>query len=146
MDMDMDGLPPRAAVQRMVATYFISHVVRTMAVLEIADHLADGPRSVTELAAATATHPTTLARFLRAAAALGLCTTAENGSVQLTPRGVSCTAPFSAIVQRPSAAAARRKRARVGGCVSVAAASSVTLRGPSAKWSASPSTAMVRTT
>ncbi len=87
MDMDTDGLPPRAAVQRMVATYFISHVVRTMAVLGLADHLADGPRTVAELAAATDTHPPTLARFLRAAAALGLCTTEENGYVQLTPRG-----------------------------------------------------------
>jgi hypothetical protein len=71
--VDSDGLSPIEAVGRMAAGYRVSLAVRTMVVLDLADHLAAGPRSVADLAVATGTHAPSLARLLRALAALGLC-------------------------------------------------------------------------
>jgi hypothetical protein len=82
-----EGLPSRAAMQWLVTASWISHAVRTMAVLGLADHLAAGPRTVDELAATTGAHGPTLGRFLRTIAGLGLCATAEDGRVRLTPLG-----------------------------------------------------------
>lgn len=87
MVLGTDGLPPREAVLNLLSGAWISDAVRTMAVLGLADHLADGPRSPGELAAATGAHAPTLARFLRTLAGLGLCATEEDGRVRLTPRG-----------------------------------------------------------
>ena len=87
MVLGTEGLPPREAVQRLANASWITHAVRAMAVLGLADHLAAGPRTARELAEATGTHPPTLARLLRTLAALGLCATEEDGRVRLTPRG-----------------------------------------------------------
>jgi hypothetical protein len=54
--------------------------------LRLADHLADGPRPVAELAAATGTHARSLHRVLRALACRGIfAETAEEGTFELTP-------------------------------------------------------------
>jgi hypothetical protein len=45
-----DGLSPRAAVSQMATGYWISQAVRAMAILGLADHLASGPRTATNLA------------------------------------------------------------------------------------------------
>src|SRR5262245_6052496 len=82
-----EGLPPRATIRLLVNFHIASQAVRTMAVLGLADHLADGARSVQELAEATGTHAPTLSRFLRTLASLGLCTHDEEGRVHLTPMG-----------------------------------------------------------
>jgi hypothetical protein len=82
-----EGLPPRAAVRLLVNIHTASHAIRTMAVLGLADKLADGPRTVQELAEATGTHAPTLARFLRTLASLGLCAHDEEGRVRFTPMG-----------------------------------------------------------
>lgn len=82
-----EGLPARAAVQQMVTMYFISHIVRAMAELRLADHLAAGPCTITALAEVTGTHAPTLTRFIRALASLGFCETGESGDVRLTERG-----------------------------------------------------------
>ena len=87
MALGTDGLPPRDAVLQLLAGAWISDAVRAMAVLGLADHLADGPRSPGELAVATGAHAPTLARFLRTLAGLGLCATEEDGRVRLTPCG-----------------------------------------------------------
>jgi len=87
MVLGTEGLPPREAVLQMLNAAWISHAVRTMAVLDLADHLAAGPRTPGELAEATASHAPTLSRFLRTLAALGLCATDDEGRVRLTPRG-----------------------------------------------------------
>jgi hypothetical protein len=49
-----------------------THILGALARLEIADHLAAGPRTVSDLAAATGTEPDLLDRLLRAAVALGV--------------------------------------------------------------------------
>lgn len=83
----LEELPPRVVMRQLVNVHVVSHAIRTLAILGLADHLADGPRTVPELAEATNTHASTLARFLRTAAALGLCAHDEEGRVQLTPLG-----------------------------------------------------------
>ncbi|CAA9546213.1 MAG: hypothetical protein AVDCRST_MAG87-487 [uncultured Thermomicrobiales bacterium] len=82
-----EGLPPRVALLQLITASWVSHAVRTMAVLGVADHLADGPRTVGELAEATGTDAPTLARFMRALAALGLVAHDAAGRVGLTPLG-----------------------------------------------------------
>lgn len=82
-----EGLSPRAAVRLLVNLHAASNAVRTMAVLGLADHLVDGPRTAQELAEAIGAHAPTLTRFLRSLAAIGLCTRDEGGRVQLTPMG-----------------------------------------------------------
>jgi hypothetical protein len=61
----------------------------------LADLLADGPRSLDELADATGTHSPSLARLLRMLAALGVVTEETNGHISLTRLG----APLRAGVQ-----------------------------------------------
>lgn len=81
-----ESLSPRAAVQYMATVYFVSHAVRTMAELGIADHLGSGSQTPAELAELSGSHAPTLARFLRTLTGLGLCAT-ENGRVRLTLLG-----------------------------------------------------------
>ena len=88
MVLGSEGLPPREAVLQMVNASWISHAIRAMAALGLADHLAPGPRTVQELAEATGTHAPTLSRLLRTLASVGLCATDDGqGRVRLTPRG-----------------------------------------------------------
>jgi O-methyltransferase domain len=87
MQMDNDRLPPSVAVARMATAYTVSLAVRTMAVLDLADHLAAGPYTVADLAVTTGTHAPSLARLLRALVAIGLCAYDEAGRVRLTPLG-----------------------------------------------------------
>src|SRR5215469_6644665 len=87
MPADNDSVPPWKAVARMAESYAVSAALRTMTVLDLADHMAAGPRSVEDLAAATGTHAPTLARLLRALVALDLCASDETGRVRLTPLG-----------------------------------------------------------
>jgi hypothetical protein len=108
MVLGTEGLPPREAVLQMLNAAWVSHAVRTMAALGLADHLAAGPRTINELAEATASHAPTLSRFLRTLAALGLCATDDEGRVRLTPRGEVLRAdapgsvrPYALAVQAP---------------------------------------------
>lgn len=55
--------------------------------LGLADLLDDGPQSVEDLAAATGTHAPSLARLVRALAALRLVAEADDGRIELTPLG-----------------------------------------------------------
>ncbi len=75
---------------QLVDAAWAIHAVRAMAVFGLADHLALGPRTPIELAAATGTHAPTLARLLRSLAAIGLCATESDGQVRLT----RCSAPM----------------------------------------------------
>jgi hypothetical protein len=87
MVMGTEGLPPREAVGQMVNASWISHAIRAMAVLGLAEHLAHGPRTVQELAEVTGTHAPTLSRLLRTLAAVGFCATDDQGAVRLTSNG-----------------------------------------------------------
>ena len=87
MSASTDGLSPRAAVSQMATGYWISQAVRAMAILGLADHLASGPRTATNLAEETGAHAPSLARLLRTLVALGLCGRDDAGRVYLTPIG-----------------------------------------------------------
>jgi predicted protein tyrosine phosphatase len=57
---------------RLINGYQVSQAIHVAAVLGIADHLREAPRSSDELAALTDTHPQSLYRLLRALAAVGV--------------------------------------------------------------------------
>jgi SAM-dependent methyltransferase len=67
--------------------YQVTALVALAARLELADHLADGPKSSGDLAQATGAHPQALKRFLRACSAYGLVKVAGPDSFELTPEG-----------------------------------------------------------
>lgn len=76
-----------AAMLPMIWGMHISRAVYVAAELRIADLLADGPVSSTELAGATRTHEPSLYRVLRLLAALGVLDTVEPRSFGLTALG-----------------------------------------------------------
>ena len=76
-----------AAMLPMIWGTHISRAVYVAAELRIADLLADGPVSSTELARATRTHEPSLYRVLRLLAALGVLDTVEPRSFGLTALG-----------------------------------------------------------
>lgn len=55
--------------------------------MKLADHLADGPKDATQVAAATNTHAPTMHRFMRTLAGFGILTEGEGGRFALTPMG-----------------------------------------------------------
>ncbi|MBN9663239.1 MAG: methyltransferase [Acidobacteria bacterium] len=69
------GLEQQAAAQQVlgiISGFWLSRAVQVAATLEIPDLLADGPRDVRDLAAATSTHELSLYRLLRALASGGV--------------------------------------------------------------------------
>jgi hypothetical protein len=83
------GPPPGARVLQMAHGAAWTHILGALARLEIADHLAAGPRSVADLASAAGAEPAFLDRLLRAAAVLGLVERSAAGMVTMTEAG-SC--------------------------------------------------------
>ena len=71
----------------MVGSIAIAHSVGAAAELGIADHLADGPRTAAEVAAATETHADALYRLMRFLAGNGLFHEGEDGRFELTTVG-----------------------------------------------------------
>jgi hypothetical protein len=82
-----DGVPPEEAIGQMATGYWISQVLRTMAVFGLADHLAAGARTTEELGEQSGAHAPSLDRLLRALSALGLCVRDDEGRVRLTQLG-----------------------------------------------------------
>jgi predicted O-methyltransferase YrrM len=58
---------------------WLAQAVRAAVDLSLAEHLADGPRTAAEIAAAEGADPQATARFLRACASMGLVAYAEKG-------------------------------------------------------------------
>ena len=85
------GIEPGAAadIMSVVTGAWAARLVHTAAELAIADHLADGPRSVNSLAARTGTHAPSLARLLRALTAIGVLYESEDRSYSLSPLGAA---------------------------------------------------------
>ena len=77
--------PPEIQFLQMMSGYWVSQSLYVAARLGIADLLADGSRSVEELAAATNSHPENLYRLLRALAGVGVFAEADGRRFQLTP-------------------------------------------------------------
>jgi len=72
---------------RMIHGYRVTQMLAVAAKLGIADFLADGPKSVAELAERTETHPGALHRLLRALAGNGVLAEDDRGRFALTPLG-----------------------------------------------------------
>jgi precorrin-6B methylase 2 len=68
-----------------LADYFVPFTIRAVAALGVADELAAGPRTVQQLAAATAVDARSLRRALRALACKGIFTESDDGQFALTP-------------------------------------------------------------
>ena len=84
-----DPLKAAAAIERLLAAGHAALVVQATAELGLADHLDDKPRDVQSLAQATATHIPSLARLLRALAAIGIVHETNDRRYSLTPLGAA---------------------------------------------------------
>lgn len=79
------GMPPQIKILQLMNAYRLSQSISVAAKLGIADLLAEKPKRVEELAAATATHPQALYRLLRALASFGIFAEIEERQFELTP-------------------------------------------------------------
>ena len=78
---------PAGKLLEMIAMRHIPQAIHVVAVLGIADLLADGPKSVNELATATRSHGPTLRRLLRTLVAAGVFNEDTRGRFGLTALG-----------------------------------------------------------
>jgi SAM-dependent methyltransferase len=85
--VDTTTAPSHAQLIQMATAYWVSRAVYATAKLGLADHLAGGPKTASELATLTRTHAPSLHRLLRTQASLGIL--AEDGQHRfgLTPLG-----------------------------------------------------------
>jgi hypothetical protein len=87
--MDPMQVPPPVQMVQMLAGFQISQALYVAAKLGIADHLVDGPRAVSDLAAAVGAQPEALGRLLRTLASEGVFTEVEANTFGLTPLGAT---------------------------------------------------------
>lgn len=80
-------LTPAGKLLEMIAMRHVPQAIHVVAVLGIADLLADGPRNSDELAQATGSHARTLYRVLRTLVAAGIVAEDKAGRFRLTPLG-----------------------------------------------------------
>ena len=81
------ALPPHAQVVQMFAGSWVAVALYTAAKLGIADQLAGGAKSATELGPVMNAHAPSLHRFMRTLAGLGILTEGEGKRFALTPLG-----------------------------------------------------------
>jgi len=82
-----EALPPHLQLVQMGNAYWVSRVVYAAAKLDLADHLADRPKSAGELAGPTGTDETSLYRLMRTLASLGILSEDANHRFSLTSLG-----------------------------------------------------------
>ncbi|MBV9142535.1 MAG: hypothetical protein JO115_16760 [Pseudonocardiales bacterium] len=82
--LDLASLPPYARVFFLLLLRRSADAVMLVAELNIADHLAERPRTASELAELTGCHPESLRRILLTAAALGIFAEQPDGRFILT--------------------------------------------------------------
>ena len=80
-------LTPAGKLLEMIAMRHVPQALHVVAVMGIADLLADGPKSSDELAQATGTHARTLYRVMRTLVAAGVFAQDKAGRVRLTALG-----------------------------------------------------------
>jgi hypothetical protein len=80
-------LPPHVQLVQMAMSYWPSRLIYVAAKLNLADHLAAGPKSAEELATATAADAPSLYRMMRTLASLGIFTEHPGRRFALTPVG-----------------------------------------------------------
>lgn len=78
---------PHAQLIQMATAHWVSRLLYVAAQLNLADFLAEGPRTAEELAQSTATHAPSLYRVLRTLASLGAFTEDSAHRFSLTPLG-----------------------------------------------------------
>lgn len=83
----MDPIDPHDYVMRLALGHVAARTVYAFAHFGLADHLAAGLRTASELARITNTHEPSLLRLLRAASMLRLVTEEEGAAFALTPYG-----------------------------------------------------------
>jgi hypothetical protein len=91
---------PRSHVLDLIVAFRQTQCLRVAAELELADHLADGPCSLTALAEATGAYEPFLRRLLRALTGLAIVETVPDDRYRLTGLGEQLTAPNLRAVAR----------------------------------------------
>lgn len=84
-DQKQSAPSPAEVITTLIFGQYRARILYTLAHFGIADLLANGPRTVEELAEATATHAPALYRVLRAAAGDGMVAEQPDGRFALTP-------------------------------------------------------------
>jgi len=79
--------PPPAQMLQMITGFWTSCCIYTAAKLNIADCLAEKPKTAAQLAAETQTHAPSLYRMLRALSSVGVFSENEKSEFELTPLG-----------------------------------------------------------
>jgi len=77
------------AMYRLLAGGWVAQIIHTAAELGLADHFGEEARDVASLASATATHPPSLWRLLRALAAIGVVHETQDSRYTLTSLGAT---------------------------------------------------------
>lgn len=80
--------PPFESLRQLIRGCMVTQLVYVAAKLGIADRLAGGPRTATDLATEAEADPKALYRVLRALASLGVFAEDDGGRFRLTPAGV----------------------------------------------------------
>jgi hypothetical protein len=75
----------RSALLNMIRGFRVSQMIAVVAKLRIADHLTDGPKTVSELKRVTGSHEDSLYRLLRTLASMGIFAEEDGPSFRLTP-------------------------------------------------------------
>lgn len=78
-------IPPPLAMLQLISGFWVARCIYVAAKLGIPDLLADGPKSLEELAAATKTHAPSLFRVLRALVPFGIVSQNEDSRFTITP-------------------------------------------------------------
>ena len=79
------GHPPQAVILNMAFGAMLPQALRIAAILDIADHLSNGPADIKELAQQTGTHERNLYRVLRCLASTGVFAEGPAGVFSNTP-------------------------------------------------------------
>lgn len=81
------AIPPQVVLTQIITSYWVSNAIHCLCEFQIPDHLADGPRSIAQLAETTGTHAPSLYRLLRAVASIGVLAETGDHVFELTPMG-----------------------------------------------------------
>jgi hypothetical protein len=81
------AIPPHARLIQMITGTWVGGALVAAAKLNLADHLASGPKSAAELAGAMHVHALSLHRLMRTLASLGLLASRPGGHFELTTLG-----------------------------------------------------------
>jgi len=81
------ALPPHAQLVQMASAYWVSCIVHAAVKFDLADRLADGPKTAAEIALPLKLHAPSLHRLMRSLASLGILTEKQGKSFGLTPLG-----------------------------------------------------------